>query len=134
MELDDDDVELTVSGCGGIKSDEATNTLEHKPLHILAKWKDLRTRDGSVALLVLLPSGTLESDEGVKAEIERATAVNLVFKWPAVMLDHMKLTKALLTFCTDMNLAHGTLLGQGLMDCTEKFHLAKENELNRRAA
>lgn len=93
----------------------------HKPLFILAEQKDPRTRDGRVALLVVLPSGLLEMDGGVRAEIVGGVTVNLIFTWPAVMLDNVRLTNALLEFCQGMTVDHGTLLEQGLMDYIEQF-------------
>ena len=105
-----DDVEFTVTGGSTSISGKHSKKIYHKPLYILSKRRDPRTRNGRVALLVLLPSSVLDEEDGVKAEIEGGTAVNLIFKWPAVMLDYMKPTRSLLTFCNDMNVAHGTLL------------------------
>ncbi len=78
-------------------------------------------RAGRILLLVSLPSGIIEMDNGVSASAVRRDAIDLAISWPPVMRDPMAMMNAILSFCTDLNVIDGTLLSQGLMDYLEDF-------------
>ena len=122
----DDNAEVEVeSGRADTELDQAASEINHslvsKPIYVLAKWKHPVTRDGRIAVVILLPAGVLEQDDGVCTTIVDGTTVRVTFMWPRVLLDSNKLTGAILSFCSDMDISHGTLLAQGLMDFLEMF-------------
>jgi len=123
---DDDDGEVELVGSGEI--DSFSNPLISKPLYIVGKWKHPRTRDGRVSVLIVLPTGVLDRDDGVAAEVLDDT-VTVTFTWPRVLVDANKLMGAILSFCKDMDIGQGTLLAQGLMDYTEPLQSREDDDI-----
>ena len=124
---EEDDVPvLNSANCSGFTIGQSTsydvpNRLSCRPLYVLAKWKHPVSRDGRIALIFLLPTGILETENGVRASVVNGSSVRLTFTWPKVLLDSTKLMCGILSFCTDMTSSDGTLLSQGIMDYVESF-------------
>ena len=64
----------------------------------MAKCKHPVTRDGRIALIIFLPTGVLENDDGVRAAIVNHQTVVLTFARPRVLLDSTKLMGAIYFF------------------------------------
>ena len=62
----DDESDVVIAGY----NEQSVNPVEHKPIYVMSTWRHPRTRDGRIALLILLPSGILESENGVEAVVE----------------------------------------------------------------
>lgn len=125
---DDDviDATSTLPANSGLGSEDIP-PLMCKPLYVLAKWKHPVTRDSRIAIVVVLPAVILEDDDGVRTEVVDGCTVKITFTWPCVLLDSNRLMGAILSFCPDIDISHGTLLAQGLMDYLESFQ-SKEGE------
>ena len=98
----------------------ACDPLAHHPIYMLAQWRERITQDGRISLLVLLPSGYLDED-GVSAKLSSDNPFELNLTWPAIFFDHHKLTNAMVTCYTDLDVSNTTLLAQGLMEYVEQF-------------
>ncbi len=57
--------------------------LVHRPIYIFLQWRERVTCDGSISLLVLLPSGCLDED-GVSAKLLNDTRLELSLAWPSI--------------------------------------------------
>ena len=67
--------------------------LEDKPIYIMAKCREIITREGKISLIVRVPLGCLHED-GVSAKLVNDSTMELNLTWPSVLLDHNKLTSA----------------------------------------
>ena len=90
--------------------------LIHNPIFIIPFWRHPRTRDRRVALVILLPSGILESEYGVSSVLEGEASVVMTFRWPNMLLKPLMLVDSILSFCLDIDKTEDTLLAQGMMD------------------
>lgn len=73
--------------------------LEYRAIFVLAKWRERITRDGPIALVILLPSECLEGD-GINAQLIGDSSIELFISWASVLLDHDKLTSLMVSFCS----------------------------------
>ena len=55
------------------------------------------------------------SKSSVHSQVINGRTLKISFTWPTILLDSQKLINSILSFCSDMNIAHGTLLAQILM-------------------
>lgn len=85
-----------------------------KPLYVMGRWRHPKTRDGRLAVAVVLSTGVLECENGVRAEIMDGDRLLLTFTWPRVIMDAEGIMPALLSFSTDLRDGRGPLLAQGL--------------------
>ena len=91
-------------------------------MYSMAQWRHPRTRDGRLAIFLVLPSGSVEIEDGIEAELINSEQLQLSFSWPAALLDADGITKAMLSFCHDLNDGQGPLMAQGLRGYTDPLH------------
>ena len=75
----DDAVEVDIATSFGINQVAVSglqSPLEHRPIFILAQWKERVTRDGRISLLVPVPSGCLDVS-GASAQLLGDSALEL---------------------------------------------------------
>ena len=68
-----------------------THLHSYRPLFVMSNWRDPKTRDGRVAIFILLPSGILEKDNSVRAVVVGAMSVSISFTWPSALLQAERL-------------------------------------------
>ena len=56
-----------------------THLYSYRPLLVISNWPYPKTRDGRVAIFILLPSRILEKDNSVHAVVVGATSVSFSF-------------------------------------------------------
>ena len=92
----DEDTELfirgTTSNNNGSKDDSADNSflsspLSMKPMYAMAKCRHHRTKDGRLAVFIILPTSTIDQDDGIKVELAASDNLQLSFSWPSALLD-----------------------------------------------
>lgn len=86
----EDDNEAEIVKAGTIpepNSKGLQSALNHRPIYIMAKWKERVTRDGRISLLLLIPSGFLD-EQGISARLINENTVNLKFVKPSILLDY----------------------------------------------
>ena len=88
----------------------AIDFLSHKPIFIMPNWRHPRTRDRCVALIVLLPTGILDSEDNISAPLENETTVSLSFSWTSILLNPLTLVSSILSICLEMDETQRTLL------------------------
>ena len=82
----------------------------------MARWRHHRARDERLAVMVVLATGVLDRDNGVRAEVMYDEGLLLTFAWPHVVLNVSKIKHAVLSFSNDLNDGQGALLAQELRD------------------
>ena len=93
-----------------------------KPMYTMTQWKHLQTRDGRLAIFLLLPIGTMYLDDGIKAELLSSDRLHLSFSWPPILLDADKIMHAMMSFCVDLKEGQGLLMAEVLRDFTDPLH------------
>ena len=93
--------------------------LSMKPLYAMSKWRHPKRRDGRLAVFVVLPTGTIDRTDGVKAELVTAEKLQLSFSWPPALLGANGLMQAILSFSEELRDEQGPLMVQGLRDYTD---------------
>jgi len=101
------------------------NTPHCKPLYILSTWRDPRTRDGRISIVLVLPSGVLQMEGGVVAEVVSERKVKVTITWPTPATDVQKIVSGILAVDSNLDLSHGTLMAQGFHDFLSQYR-AKE--------
>lgn len=99
-----------------------SNPLTVKPMYAMTTWRHPKTRDGRLAVLIVLPTGAIEREDGIKAELVTSEQLQISLSWPPALLDADGIMKALLSFCNDLEDGQGPLLAQGLRDFTDPLH------------
>ena len=99
--------------------DPLRSPLTIKPLFVMARWRHPKTRDGRLAIFIVLPTGALDKDDEIRTELETAEQLSVTFAWPSVLFDADKIMRAVCSFCTELNDGQGPLLAQGLRDYTD---------------
>lgn len=90
-------------------------------------WRHPRTRDGRLALAVVLPTGMLDRKNDVRAEISESDCILLTFAWPRVLIDADSIMRALISFTSDFRDGRGPILALGLRDFIDPLQ-AREGE------
>ena len=62
----------------------------------------------------VLPTGVLEREKGVRAELEEAEKLSFIFSWPPVLFEAEKIMRAVCSFRTEIADNQWALLTQGL--------------------
>ncbi len=62
------------------------DSLTHKPIFVMHWRRNLRTRDKRFALIVLLPTRTLDSENWISVVLENDTSVVFTFRWSGMLL------------------------------------------------
>ncbi len=116
----------------GKKSNELDNFMSPlivKPLYTLAQWRHPKTRGGRLALFIVLPTGCLDRENGIHAELENAERLTVTFCWPSILLQAEEIMKAVCSFCSDINDGQGPLLAQGLRDFTDPLQTQEGQDI-----
>jgi len=92
-----------------------------KPLYLLSTWRDPRTRDGRISILIVLPTGVLEIDDAVTAEVVSENQIELTIQWPTPAINVQKLVSGVLAVQNHLELSHGTLMEQGFHDFLSQY-------------
>lgn len=87
-----------------------------KPLYLLSTWRDARTRDGRISIIIVLPTGALELQDSITAEVIADSKVNLAINWSTPATDVQKLVSGILAVEEHLEVPHGSLMEQGLHD------------------
>ena len=58
-----------------------------KPMYAMSQWKHPQTQDGRLALLIVLPTGIIDREDAVKAELSTAESLQPCFSSPPTLLD-----------------------------------------------
>ena len=96
-------------------------------MFVMAKWKHKRTRDGRLAIFIVLPTASLDQEDGIRAGLETAEQLAVTFSWPSILFGAEKIMGAVCSFCTDLNDGQGPILAQGLRDSTDPLR-SKEGQ------
>ena len=48
-----------------------------KPIFVLSRWKHSRARDARLATFIVLPTGSLDQEDGIRAELETAERLSV---------------------------------------------------------
>ena len=124
----DEDMESFIRGSksnnDGSKDDFADNSFSSsppsmKPMYAMAQWRYPRTRDGRLAVFIVLPTGTIDRDDGIKLELATSNNLQLSFSWPPALLDAYSIMRAILSFTEELRDGQGPLMAQGMCDYTE---------------
>lgn len=84
------------------------------------------TRDGRIAMVILLRAGNLEQDSAAETTINNGTSGKVTFMWLRVLLDSNRLIGDIISFCSDLDMSHGTLISQGLWTSLKTFKRGEE--------
>lgn len=98
-----------------------------KPIYLLSTWRDPRSRDGRISLIMVLPTGALDVDDAVHAEVITSKQVKVSISWPAPITDVQKLVAGVLAVEPSLDISHGTLMAQGFHDFLAQY---REKELD----
>ena len=90
-----------------------------KPMYTMARWRHPRTRDRRLAIFTVLSTGTIDMEDGIKAELVSSEELQLSFSWPPALLDADGIMHALMSFCDEFQDGQGPLLAQGIRDYTD---------------
>ena len=93
-----------------------------KPMYAMTQWRHPQTRDGRLALFIALPTGCIDREDAVKAELSTADSLQLSFSWPPALLDADVIKRAILSFSEALRDGQGPLLAQGLRDYRDPLH------------
>ena len=85
----------------------------------MAKWRHPRTRDGRLTVFIVLPTGAIDTDDGIKTELMTSEQLQLSISWPPALLNAEGIMNALLSFSEDLCDGQGLLLAQGIRDFTD---------------
>ena len=57
-----------------------------KPMFVMARSRHPKTRNGRLAIFIVLPIGALDQENGIRAELETAERLAITFSWSSVLL------------------------------------------------
>jgi len=87
----------------------------------LSTWRDPRTRDGRISIIIVLPTGILELEEGVSAEVISPNQVQVTIPWPTASTDVQKFVTGILAVEYDLNASHGAVMTLGIHDFLAQY-------------
>ena len=67
--------------------DPLRSPLTIKPLFVMSRWRHPKSRDGRLAIFMVLPTGALNNDDGIRTELETTEQLSVTFAWPSVVFD-----------------------------------------------
>ena len=73
-----------------------------KPMWTMAKWRHPRTRDGRLAVFIVLSTGVIDTDDRIKTELITSQQLQLSISWLPALLDAEGIMNALLSFSKDL--------------------------------
>ena len=73
-------------------------------------------------LFIVLPTGAIDTDDGIKTELITSELLQLSISWPPALLDAEWIMTALLSFSEDLCDVQGPLLAQGIRSFTDPLH------------
>ena len=99
----DNGVPNTSSGVeGGDCTKEAislfTSPSAVKPMYSTAEWRHPRTRDGRLAVFIVLPTRIIDMEDGIKAELVTFDQLQLSFSWSPALLNADGIMNAFFSF------------------------------------
>ena len=100
----------------------SSSPLSMKPMYAMTQWRHPQTRDGRLALFIVLPTGCIGREDAVKAELSTPDSSQLSFSWPPALLDADVIMRAILSFAEELRDGQGPLMVQGLRDYTDPLH------------
>ena len=103
--------------------------LSMKPLCVMTKWRHSKTSDGRLAVFVVLPTGTIDRTDGVKAEFVSAEKLQLSFSWSPALLDANGLMQAIFSYSEELRDGQRPLMAPGLRDYADPLHADSSKEV-----
>ena len=91
-------------------------------MYAMAQWTHPQTRDGRLAVFIVLPTGTIDRDDGIKVELATSDKLQLSFSWSPALLDADSIMRAILSFTEEIRDGQGPFMAQGLRDYTDPLH------------
>jgi len=95
---------------------------------LLSTWRDPRSRDGRISIIIVLPTEALDVEDTLRTEVLTPTQVQVSISWPVGVPDVQKLVAGVLAVEQTLDVSHGTLMGQGFHDYLAQYR-SKELDL-----
>ncbi len=88
--------------------------MDIQPLYFMSQRRHPWSRDGSLAVVLVLPTGALDWDGGLWAEVADAQRLVLTFSRPRILLNAEKIMWPVLSFCAELHDGQGPSARAGI--------------------
>lgn len=97
---------------------------------MLSTWRDQLKRDGRILIIIVLPTGILEIEDGVATKVIAEKQVRLTLRWPIPATSVQKLVSGVLAVETNLNISDGTVMEQEFDDFLSKLRLKEADPIS----
>ena len=84
-----------------------------KPMFATAGWRHPKTRDGRLTIFIVFPTGALDQENGIQAELETAERLVITFSWPPYFLMLKKSCQQFARFAQNLMMGRDPSLPRG---------------------